>query len=153
MRIPLAVAVVGALFALPAPAADFTGIWNLSVSESNTTKRAETLIVGPLGSNTDQTISKVVDQSGEMRQSKTIRIYDGKARPSQGSGFEAARSEICQIVDSNTRRVMVSENGKEVAVLTSTISPDGQTMTNVWTGRSPETLVYRRYEPLFLQRL
>jgi hypothetical protein len=153
MRIPLAVAVVAALCALPAPAADFTGIWQLNVSESNTTKRAETLRVGPLGSNSDQTISDVVYQSGEMRQSKIVRIYDGKARPSQGYGFEAARSEICQIVDWNTRKVIVSENGKEVAVLTSTISADGQTMTNVWTGGNPETLVYRRYEPLFLQRL
>lgn len=127
-----------------ASAAEFTGTWKLNGSKSNTKVNDRTIRIEQIGPNTYRNTQDDVSPTGEKQHAEIVRIYDGKEHPSQGVGFKAGRSEVCQMPDATTRKIIVKQNGKEILVVTSTLSADGKTMTNVTTGATTETQVYDR---------
>jgi hypothetical protein len=138
------VAFIGSASALLA--ADFTGTWNLNIAQSKLSQ--------PVTSQTDK-IEKIegqkyrttidsVSPSGEKRHQEIIRIFDGKEHPVEGTGFNTTGSpaELCEQVDTSTRKITQKRDGKITSVLKVTLSPDGKTMTTVRTGNRAETLVF-----------
>jgi len=59
------------------------------------------------------------------------RFYDGNQHPATGVGFkQEGATEIDQQVDASTRNIIQKRDGRVTNELTSTVSPDGKTMTN-----------------------
>jgi hypothetical protein len=139
------------LFVASATAADFVGTWKLNIAKSKLPATAKvasvTLTVEQTEPNTYKVIQDSVLQSGEKQHFEIVRIYDGKEHVSEGVGFAKGRSEICEIVDDKTRKIVVKRDGKETDGFTLNVSPDGKTMTNTNTRtgtKDPEIQVYER---------
>lgn len=60
-----------------------------------------------------------------------------------GPNAEGA-TEICEMLNSSTRKVIAKRDGKILFELNSTVSADGKVMTNTVTGNRAQILVYER---------
>jgi hypothetical protein len=120
-----AVVLLVLLCCLTAMAADFAGTWKLNPAKSKLrSPEAETMTIEKTGPNSYRTSVEFTNGSAHFVRD---RVYDGKEH-AVGSG---KRSEICTIGAGGVRKIVMMENGKVETTITSTISEDGQTMTNV----------------------
>ncbi len=149
MRIAL-VTLATLSFGVTLMAADpFAGTWVLNVEKSKIVGgnvASETVKITENGPTGYMTITDSVSKSGEKQHREINRMIDGKQHPSTGKGFvQAGATDITQQVNEKVRKMTHNVNGKMGAEITSTISPDGKTMTNRRIGPGGEAvLVYEK---------
>lgn len=140
--------ILGALsLAVTAVAADFTGTWkvNLAKSKPGDDLAGLTMKIEQTGPNAYRVIIDRVLKSGGTMHQEVARVYDGKEHPAIGTGFnQDGATEICEQIDSLTRKVTQKKNGTEISEFTSTLSPDDKMMSNVRKVGWDETLVLER---------
>jgi hypothetical protein len=86
-----------------------------------------------IGPNAYRTTIDSEMKSGEKRHIAIDRVYDGQERHVPNDGLSPQGTEICEITPEGVRKITMKENGKVVAVIESTISADGKTMTQSMT--------------------
>jgi hypothetical protein len=126
----------GVFLCATALAADFVGTWKLNQEKSpdpgpNVVSR--TMKLEQIGPNAYRTTIDSEMKSGEKRHSQIDRVYDGQERHVPNDGLSPQGTEICEITPEGVRKITMKENGKVVAVIESTISADGKTMTQSMT--------------------
>ena len=129
-------------------AADFVGTWKLNLTKSKPRNgndvASETIRIEQTGPNAYRSTFDAVLNSGQKVHQEINRIYDGKEHPVTGTGSKPeGTSEICELVNASTRKITRKTAGA-TSELTTTVSPDGKVMTNVWKGALDETLVFER---------
>ena len=115
--------------------ADFTGTWRLNPERSKLGNRdisQGTLTIKQTGPDTYASTLDYVTRSGEKRHEESVRICDGKERSAPHVDPSKVSIVMCQVGPGSTRKVVEKENDKVVAEMTSTVSADGRTLTNVW---------------------
>jgi len=116
-------------------AADFTGTWKLNPEKSKLGNRdisRGTLSIRQTGPDTFASALDYVTRSGEKRHDESVRICDGKPHPLPALDTSKPATAICQLGPGSTRKVVETKSDKVVAEMTSTLSPDGKVLTNVW---------------------
>ena len=129
------------------PAADFTGTWKLNIEKSTfetNNLTSETMTISQTAPNAYTTAFDTVTKSGEKHHQEFNRIYDGKEHPLAGVNVKAEGiSEICEQINASTRKITRKRGGQVTGMFTSTVAPDGKTMTNTRTA-AKEVLVFER---------
>lgn len=128
--------VVFVSFCLLVQASDlFVGTWKLNVAKSkllDTDTVSQTMTIKSTGPNTFLTTLDRLTKYGQTRHQEINRTRDGKEHPATGAGFkQEGATEIVEQVDASTLKVTQNRDGKVISEFTSTISPDGKTMTNI----------------------
>ena len=116
-------------------AESFVGTWKLNVEKSKLTGNnadlaSETMTISKTGANSFRTTIDSVLKSGKTQHFEINRIYDGKEHPATGVGFREGLTEIDQRLDASTRKITQKRDGKLAGEFTSTVSPNGKTLTN-----------------------
>ncbi len=129
-------------------AADFTGTWKLNMEKSkvqtDNNTASEIMTISQTAPNAYTTAFDTVTKSGEKHHQEFNRIYDGKEHPLAGVNVKAEGiSEICEQINASTRKITRKRDGKVTGMFTSTVAPDGKTMTNEMGARK-EVLVFDR---------
>jgi hypothetical protein len=144
------------LWCAAAMAADFTGTWKLNLQKSKVGPPAAiaayTLTIEKTGPNSYSTTVDITLTSGKKTHRVFNRVYDGQGHQEpaiSGSDAEgsANASEICEFLPGGGRRITFKTDGKIVQTITSTLSADGQTLTNVESnakGENTDTLIFDR---------
>ena len=133
-----------------AMAADFTGTWKLNLAKSKMRSAeitAETLTIEKTGPNSYRSTVDITSASGKKSHFSVDRVYDGQehAYKSSDAGVPRNGSEICQFVAGGGRKITFKTDGSVVATMTSTLSGDGHTITNLHSdARGEDLLVYDR---------
>jgi len=120
-------------------AADIAGTWKLNLKTSpdpSPNLVSQTMKLEQAGPNTYRTIIDGVQKSGKTTHYEITRIYDGQERHVEGDGLSAESTEICEFTSDGLRKITMKEKGKTVAVITSSVSADGKTMTHTMTNDS-----------------
>jgi len=123
------------VFVATMAAADLTGTWKLNPAKSKLGNRdisQGTLTIKQAGPDTYASTLDYVTRSGEKRHEESVRICDGKERSAPHVDPSKVSIVMCQVGPGSTRKVVEKENDKVVAEMTSTVSADGRTLTNVW---------------------
>jgi hypothetical protein len=130
-----------------AMAADFTGTWKLNLQKTKMRSAnitAETLTIEKTGPNSYRTTIDRTLTSGEKYHVAIDRVYDGKERAVSGPDAGSPHSEICEVVTGGGRKIQLKADGK-VTTINSTLSADGQTLTNLRSDAEGEdVLIYDR---------
>jgi len=116
--------------------ADITGTWKLNPAKSRLGNRdiaQGTLTIKQTGPDTYTSTLDFVTRSGEKRHQESVRVCDGKDHSVPHVDPTKVSTTTCQAGPGSTRKVVEKENDKVVAEMTSTLSPDGKVLTNVWT--------------------
>ena len=112
-----------------AMAADFTGTWKLNPEKSKLRiPETLTITIEKTGPDSYRTSAKGT-MSGKDFHFEVNRACDG--REHAGAGESDKESEICTIGAGRSRKIVMKDSGKVVRTVTSTVSKDGQTMTNL----------------------
>ena len=117
-------------------AAEFTGTWKLNPAKSKLGTRdiaQGTLIIKQTGPNTFSSTLDYVTRSGEKRHEESVRVCDGKPHPLPAIDPSKPATVTCDVGPGSTRRVVEKKSDKVISEMTSTISPDGKVLTNLWT--------------------
>ena len=129
------IAIAALTVSLSAFAADpFVGTWRINVEKSK-------LRTPATGTGTTMTIEPSAEGQGtyriafgkedDVQKRVDLRTYDGKERP---SAMNPGQTEISEFPDARTRRTTFKKDGNLTSIVTSTLSLDGKTMTNVVKG-------------------
>jgi hypothetical protein len=116
-------------------AADFTGTWKLNPEKSKLGNRdisQGTLTIRQSGPDTYSSTLDYVTKAGQKRHEESVRICDGKPHPLPALDASKPATAICQVGPGSTRKVVETKSDKVVAEMTSTVSADGRTLTNIW---------------------
>jgi hypothetical protein len=120
------------LCAATAMAADFTGTWKLNLQKSKLNHAniaSETMTIEQTGPNSYRTSQDITLTSGEKHHGAINRVYDGKEHAVAAADSTGHDSEICESVTGG-RKITMKKDGKVVTIINSTVSADGQTLTN-----------------------
>lgn len=123
------------LFAGTLRGAEFTGTWKLNPEKSKLGDRdivQATLVTRQTGPNTFASALDYVTRSGEKRHSESVRICDGKEHPLPALDSSKPATVTCEIGPNSSRKIVEKKSGKVIVEMTSTVSPDGRVLTNVW---------------------
>jgi len=115
--------------------ADFAGTWKLNLEKSKLGTRdisQGTLIIRQTGPETFTSVLDYVTRSGEKRHQESVRLCDGREHVVTHVDPSKTSTVMCQIGPGLTRKVVEKDADKVVAEMTSNVSADGRTMTNVW---------------------
>ena len=115
--------------------ADFTGTWKLNPEKSRLGNRdisQGTLTIKQTGPDTYSSTLDYVTRAGQKRHEESVRVCDGKPHPLPALDASKPATAICQVGPGSTRKVVETKSDKVVAEMTSTVSADGKTLTNVW---------------------
>jgi hypothetical protein len=126
-----------------AMAADFAGTWRLNPEKSKLrSPETETMTIEKTGPNSYRTSIEQTNGSGHQKFVRD-RVYDGKEHAVSGGSGKG--SEICTMGAGGARKIVMLEDGKVNTTITSTISEDGQTLTNVRVdAHGQDVMVYDR---------
>jgi hypothetical protein len=130
-------------------AADFTGTWKLNLEKSKIQGNyfaSSTMTISQTGPNTYTHTIDNVTKSGEREQQKFTRIYDGKEHRRTGVGLrQEGAAEIAEKINATTLKITQKKDGTVLAEITSTLSPDGNVITNRRTsGNIEEVFIFNR---------
>jgi hypothetical protein len=115
--------------------ADFTGTWKLNAEKSKLANRdisQGTLTIRQTGPDTYTSTLDYVTRSGEKRHQENVRVCDGKERSVPHVDPSKVSTVMCQVGPGSTRKIVEKENNKVIVEMTSTVSAEGKTLTNVW---------------------
>ena len=115
--------------------ADFTGTWKLNPEKSRLGNRdisQGTLTIKQTGPDTYSSTLDYVTKAGQKRHEESVRVCDGRPHPLPALDASKPATAICQVGPGSTRRVVETKSDKVVAEMTSTVSADGKTLTNLW---------------------
>jgi hypothetical protein len=116
--------------------ADFTGTWKLNAAKSKLGNRdiAQGILTIKLtGPDTYSTTLDYLTRSGEKRHEESTRVCNGREHPLPAIDPSKPSTVTCEVGPGSTRKVVEKKSDKIVAEMTSTLSSDGKTLTNVWT--------------------
>jgi hypothetical protein len=116
--------------------ADFTGTWKLNPEKSQLGNRdiaQGTVTIRQTGPNTYASTFDFVTRSGAKRHEESVRICDGKEHAVPRVDSSKVSTVMCQLGPGSTRKIVEKESDKVIVEVTSTLSPDGKVLTNVWS--------------------
>ena len=115
--------------------ADFTGTWKLNPEKSKLGNRdiaQGTVTIQQTGPNTYASTFDFVTRSGEKRHEESVRVCDSKEHAVPRVDSSKVSTVMCQLGPGSTRKIVEKESDKVIVEMTSTVSADGNVLTNVW---------------------
>jgi hypothetical protein len=135
MRIALTVAAFLLFSLILAGAEPFVGKWKLNVEKTrlagnDTRLVSETIAMSRTGPNIYRIVTDSVSKPGQHRRLDLTHISDGNEHFPDGFRFQRlGESETYKQIDELTRKLTRKRNGQIIGEITSTVSADGQVMT------------------------
>lgn len=128
-----------------AMAADFTGTWKLNLQKSklrHANITSVTMTIEQTGPNSFRTTLDLTLTTGEKHHQAVNRVYDGKEREVAviTDSVENKQIEVSEFV-TGSRKITIKKDGKVVLTINSSLSADGQTLTNREADEEGEELV------------
>jgi hypothetical protein len=118
-----------------AMAADLTGTWKLDLKKSKMRSAdvtAETMKIEKIGTDSYRTAIELTYSSGKTVHAARDRVCDGKERAVSGADSAASgnETETCEIMPAGGRKIIQKRDGKVIVTIRSTVSANGETMSN-----------------------